>query len=76
MIKKQAYKIFPNKIVYDPMLGSSIEEALLLAREYDLPMIVKYIKNNVAITPGDGLLVNYFWYRARLYVLGNYEKIK
>ena len=77
MIHKQAYKIFTNKIIFDWALGSSsTKQALSLAQKYNLPVIIKYTKNNVAITPGDGLLANNFWYTARLCVLGNYEKIK
>ena len=75
MTKKQPYKIFSNKIVYDLFSGST-KDALLLARKYKLPVILKYGKNNIAITPGDGLLVNNDWYIMRLRVLANYERIK
>lgn len=75
MATTQPYKIFSNKIVYDWTRGPT-KGALLLARKYKLPVILKYGKNNVAITPGDGLLINNDFYIMRLRVLGNYEKIK
>ena len=60
MIKKQAYKIFPNKIEYTN--NESIYEAanvgMGLVRKYNIPVIINCCGTKIGLTPGDTNLLN------------------
>ena len=56
--------VMSNKIVYMPKCGfftTHVEDALWLAQKHKLPVILKYERNNMIITPGEGQIMNNSW---------------
>ena len=75
LAKEESYVVLPNKIVYVPRTGdikSQIEKTLLLARKYKLPVVLKFTKKKMIITPGDGYMVNNLYYIWRLVSVAMY----
>ena len=62
-------QILPNKIVVEPKCGlfkTHIQYGMLLIRQYKVPVVLKYEKQNMIITPGEGQIINRPWLIYRL----------
>ena len=61
--------ILPNKIVVEPKYGlfkTHIQYGIMLVRQHKIPVVLKYAKQNMIITPGEGQIINRPWLIYRL----------